>query len=129
MVDFGDEFTIESYRIPWLIWIQLLVLVLLIFLLYCFSFLASDHSDRAGASPSTSQLVSRETQIEKKPIPKNNTTTVVTNCLEISQVWFPSSFFAIFFFNMFLFPVFPPPNPKSSPPLFHVSNLRFHLFL
>jgi hypothetical protein len=38
MVDFGDEFTIESYRIPWLIWIQLLAFILLIFLLYCFSF-------------------------------------------------------------------------------------------
>lgn len=115
MVDFGDELTIESYRIPWLIWIQLLVLVLLIFLLYCFSFLASDHSDRAGDSPSTSRLVSQETQIEKKPIPKNNTTTVVTNCLEISQVWFPSPFFAMFFFNMFLFPV--SPHPTQNPPL------------
>ncbi|KAE7998179.1 hypothetical protein FH972_002748 [Carpinus fangiana] len=85
MVDFGDEFTIESYRIPWLIWIQLLVFVLLVFLLYCFSFLASNHSDRTTASPSASHLVSQETQKEK-PIPKNNSTTVVSNCFEISQV-------------------------------------------
>jgi hypothetical protein len=86
MVDFGDGFTIESYRIPWLIWIQLLVFVLLIFLLYCFSFLASNHSDRTTASPSASHLVSQETQ-KGKPSPKNNSTTVVSNCFEISQVW------------------------------------------
>lgn len=90
MVDFGDEFTIESYRIPWLLWIQLLVFVLLIFLLYCFSFLASNHSDRTSASPSASHLVSQETQ-KGKPIPKNNSTTVVSNCFEISQVWIMDS--------------------------------------
>lgn len=35
MFEFGDELTLESdYKIPWLIWIQILVLFLLIFLLY-----------------------------------------------------------------------------------------------
>ncbi|KAM1017752.1 hypothetical protein ACFX13_048020 [Malus domestica] len=39
MYNFGDEFTIESYRIPWLVWIQVMVMVLLLILLYCFSLL------------------------------------------------------------------------------------------
>ncbi|XP_050292417.1 uncharacterized protein LOC126733240 [Quercus robur] len=87
MFEFGDELTLESYKIPWLIWIQLLVLFLLIFLLYGFSLLASDRSDNysSTASPSTSQLVSNETQIEKS-IPKHNNTSIVTNCLETTQV-------------------------------------------
>ncbi|KAG8383453.1 hypothetical protein BUALT_Bualt04G0014800 [Buddleja alternifolia] len=33
MVDFGEEFIIESYKIPWLIWIQLLIMILLILIL------------------------------------------------------------------------------------------------
>ena len=103
MFDFGDELTLQSYKIPWLIWIQLLVLFLLIFLLYCFSLLASDRSD---ASPSTSRLVSNETQIEK-PIPKHNTTTIVTNCLEITQVWISLPLFSKCLFNIFLFHVVP----------------------
>ncbi|KAF3962196.1 hypothetical protein ACB098_02G123200 [Castanea mollissima] len=87
MFDFGDELTLESYKIPWLIWIQLLVLFLLIFLLYGFSLLASDRSDNysSTASPSTSQLVSNETQIGKS-IPKHNNASIVTNCLETTQV-------------------------------------------
>ncbi|XP_039045686.1 uncharacterized protein LOC120185579 isoform X2 [Hibiscus syriacus] len=37
MFDFGDELTILSNSIPWLIWIQILVMFLLILLLYCFA--------------------------------------------------------------------------------------------
>ncbi|KAI4317202.1 hypothetical protein L6164_025093 [Bauhinia variegata] len=50
MFDFGDEFTVESYRIPWLIWIQLLVLLLLLALLYCFSIVALDLSPSGDVS-------------------------------------------------------------------------------
>ncbi|XP_041009041.1 uncharacterized protein LOC121253165 [Juglans microcarpa x Juglans regia] len=95
MSHFGDdELSIESYRsIPWLIWIQLLILVLLFFLLYCFTLFvpADHHSDQttstAASSTYTSQLVSNETQ-RHRSIPKGNTTTNVTNsCLEtITQV-------------------------------------------
>ncbi|XP_018850896.1 uncharacterized protein LOC109013313 [Juglans regia] len=86
MFDFGDELSIEGYRIPWLIWIQLLVLLLLVCLLYSFTLLASDRLDfTAGASTSASRLVSNETQIDKL-IPKRNTTRIRTNCLEVTQV-------------------------------------------
>lgn len=34
MFDLGNEFVIGSYRVPWLIWIQLLVMILIIILLY-----------------------------------------------------------------------------------------------
>lgn len=47
MVEFGDDWLIDSYRIPWLIWIQFLVMFLLtlvIFLSY-FGFLALDAED------------------------------------------------------------------------------------
>ncbi|XP_020215816.1 uncharacterized protein LOC109799630 [Cajanus cajan] len=49
MLDFGEELTLESFKIPWLIWIQLFVLLLLLALLYCFSIIALDQD----LSPST----------------------------------------------------------------------------
>uniref|UniRef100_A0A3N7FGU5 Uncharacterized protein n=1 Tax=Populus trichocarpa TaxID=3694 RepID=A0A3N7FGU5_POPTR len=54
MFDLGDELPVEGYRIPWLIWIQELVLVLLIILLFCFSFFLSDLSDTTTSSASAS---------------------------------------------------------------------------
>ncbi|TKY60346.1 hypothetical protein E2542_SST17444 [Spatholobus suberectus] len=53
MLDFGEELTLESFRIPWLIWIQLFVLLLLLVLLYCFSIVALDPSHHTTA-PSAS---------------------------------------------------------------------------
>ncbi|GMI67883.1 hypothetical protein like AT5G64880 [Hibiscus trionum] len=53
MFDFGDEVTIESYRIPWLIWIQILVLLLLIMLLYGFTLFVLDFPETPS---SVSQL-------------------------------------------------------------------------
>ncbi|KAG2716482.1 hypothetical protein I3760_03G128700 [Carya illinoinensis] len=86
MFDFGDEFSIEGYRVPWLIWIQLLVLLLLVCLLYSFTLFTSNRLDfTAEASTSASHLVSKETQIEKR-IPKRNTTKIRTNYLETTQV-------------------------------------------
>ncbi|KAL2498732.1 Uncharacterized protein Adt_24282 [Abeliophyllum distichum] len=59
MFDFGDELIIESYKIPWLIWIQLLATILFIILLFGFSIFTSDAASTsitaaAAASPSTS---------------------------------------------------------------------------
>ncbi|KAG8373309.1 hypothetical protein BUALT_Bualt11G0010600 [Buddleja alternifolia] len=54
MPEFGDEFIIESYKLPWLIWIQLLVMILLIILLF-FGFTvfnSETSSSSAAASPS-----------------------------------------------------------------------------
>ncbi|KVI08498.1 hypothetical protein Ccrd_013116 [Cynara cardunculus var. scolymus] len=63
MFEFGDELIIDSYRIPWLIWIQLLVMFLLVILLYYFSTTPSDLSlhfstatATATASPSATGL-------------------------------------------------------------------------
>ncbi|KAF1002284.1 hypothetical protein AG4045_024040 [Apium graveolens] len=71
MFDFGDELIIDTYRIPWLIWIQLIVMFLLILLLYFYTF--DDHSTPSAHDPSSSNPFSsisqepRENQIFKEP--------------------------------------------------------------
>ncbi|KAK0608850.1 hypothetical protein LWI29_036924 [Acer saccharum] len=68
MLDFGEELTIDTLKIPWLIWIQILVLLLLLILLYCFSILSVDLSHNttssSSASPSSgpSLLIKRRSQ-------------------------------------------------------------------
>ncbi|KAI3798549.1 hypothetical protein L1987_33826 [Smallanthus sonchifolius] len=55
MFEFGDELIIDSYRIPWLIWIQLLAMFLLLILLYYLTITPSNlslHLSTASASPS-----------------------------------------------------------------------------
>ncbi|KAJ0096312.1 hypothetical protein Patl1_27530 [Pistacia atlantica] len=93
MLDFGDEFTIETFKIPWLIWIQILILLLLIVLLYCFSLFSSDldtsnsHVKNSSlASPSSpSSSVSTDSALhEKQPALKFNST--VTHRFQPSQV-------------------------------------------
>ncbi|XP_022751032.1 uncharacterized protein LOC111299829 isoform X3 [Durio zibethinus] len=79
MFDFGDELTIESYRIPWLIWIQILVMFLLMLLLYGFSLFALDLPDSASAS------VCSESHLDKTPVFKHNT-RLVSTCFQASQV-------------------------------------------
>ncbi|KAJ8769612.1 hypothetical protein K2173_005215 [Erythroxylum novogranatense] len=90
MYDLGDELTIDSYRIPWLIWIQLLVLFLLIFLLFCFSFSTSDPpkaitpSSPSSSSPSTSGIFTSHDPGLDKSVYKhtNSTSTAATKrCL------------------------------------------------
>ncbi|KAK2384715.1 hypothetical protein QL285_072031 [Trifolium repens] len=51
MFNFEDELVLESFRVPWLIWIQLLVFLLFIVFLFCFTIIASDHT--IHDSPST----------------------------------------------------------------------------
>lgn len=59
MVNSGEEFLmVDSYNIPWLIWIQMFVFFLLLLLLFVFGIVSSDTSDICGLSadsiPSTS---------------------------------------------------------------------------
>ncbi|XP_047961705.1 uncharacterized protein LOC125206495 [Salvia hispanica] len=55
MVGFGDELIIESYKIPWLIWIQLLITILLFLLFFGFAAFTYDASTRSAAPPSGHQ--------------------------------------------------------------------------
>ncbi|KAL8034129.1 hypothetical protein ABFX02_12G007100 [Erythranthe guttata] len=63
MPDFGDEFIIESYKVPWLIWIQLVITVLIIIILFFgFSIFASDPSSSSSTdSPSNSTTAAAAT--------------------------------------------------------------------
>ncbi|KAD5960581.1 hypothetical protein E3N88_12053 [Mikania micrantha] len=53
MFEFGDELIIDSYRIPWLIWIQLLAMFLLIILLCYFTTTSSDLSTPSDSPSAT----------------------------------------------------------------------------
>lgn len=52
MFDLGEELSIESSRIPWLIWIQLIVFLLLL-LLFCFILIAFDPSHDSPTATAT----------------------------------------------------------------------------
>ncbi|KAI3775876.1 hypothetical protein L1987_45632 [Smallanthus sonchifolius] len=52
MFEFGDELIIDRHRIPWLIWIQLLAMFLLVILLYYFTATPSDLSLHFSTSDS-----------------------------------------------------------------------------
>ncbi|XP_058786582.1 uncharacterized protein LOC131661167 isoform X2 [Vicia villosa] len=79
-----NELSVESYRIPWLIWIQLIVLFLLFTLFYCFTI--SDDDD-ASVVPETSSVAAKSfryeeiQRIEKRLLTANNdsNTPVSTN--------------------------------------------------
>ncbi|XP_051140371.1 uncharacterized protein LOC127257891 [Andrographis paniculata] len=51
MVEFGDELMIESFKVPWLIWIQLLVTILLLILLFFGLSVFSLDSSASSAAP------------------------------------------------------------------------------
>ncbi|XP_057806988.1 uncharacterized protein LOC131021764 [Salvia miltiorrhiza] len=54
MSGLGDEFIVESFKVPWLIWIQLIVMFLLIILLFFgFGVFTLEPSSYLAASPST----------------------------------------------------------------------------
>jgi hypothetical protein len=67
MFNFGDELVLESFRVSWLLWIQLLVFLLFLAFLFCFTIIASDHT--IHDSPSTF-----------------HSTHVVTNSLQVTRV-------------------------------------------
>ncbi|XP_028755142.1 uncharacterized protein LOC114714557 [Neltuma alba] len=92
MFDPGDVLAFQSSGIPWLIWIQLVVLFLLVALLYCFTVFALDSSDDASTvaategptaaeSASTSRFLFDEIRQVEKPSGKHDpsTTTFVIN--------------------------------------------------
>nr|XP_027077624.1 uncharacterized protein LOC113701259 [Coffea arabica] len=55
MFDFGDEFVIESQSVPWLIWAQLLVTILLVVILFFgFSIFALDRFSNPSCSSASS---------------------------------------------------------------------------
>ncbi|KAJ9177682.1 hypothetical protein P3X46_012873 [Hevea brasiliensis] len=91
MFDYGDEFTIETYRIPWLIWIQILIFFLLIFLLCCFSVFTSDLSHyntktpSSSTSPSSLASASASTYLNN-PLLNHSTTTTLANRLQHNQI-------------------------------------------
>ncbi|KAJ9170300.1 hypothetical protein P3X46_018419 [Hevea brasiliensis] len=89
MFDLGDEFTVESYRIPWLIWIQILIFFLLIFLLCCFSVFTSDpsHSDTKtiSCSSTSSSSVAAASYLNKSLL-NHSTTTTLANRLHHHQI-------------------------------------------
>ncbi|KAH7520700.1 hypothetical protein FEM48_Zijuj08G0173000 [Ziziphus jujuba var. spinosa] len=86
MFDFGDELTVESYRVPWLIWIQALVMFLLIILLYCFSIFDLSDTDNHTSSTASPSSSSRRVSNDAHPLSKLNTTTrFVSNRLQTTQ--------------------------------------------
>lgn len=115
MFDFGDELTIQSYGIPWLIWIQLLILLLIIVFLYCCSIFAFESSDEyASASPSVVPFASSRSDVDKSR--RNSTAGTVTGsihskvCLFFSPLFFFGSFWLarkeILSFNYVIFFLF-----------------------
>lgn len=98
MLDFGEGLTLENLSVPWLIWIQLLVLLLLLALLFGFSIIALDPSHHSIA-PTASTIQQQQQQ------PSNYHSTAVTNRLQTTRVHpFP---FLPFFFYPFGFLCFP----------------------
>ncbi|WVZ22028.1 hypothetical protein V8G54_000572 [Vigna mungo] len=77
MLDFGGELTLESLSVPWLIWIQLLVLLLLLALLFGFSIIALDPSHHSVAPTAST------TQQQQQP--SNYHSTAVTNRLQTTR--------------------------------------------
>lgn len=76
MFDFGDELTI--HRIPWLVWIQLLIMLLIIVFLYCCSIIAFDFSgDDSATSPSV-LFASAGSDVDK-PLRNSNAGAVISS--------------------------------------------------
>jgi len=82
MLDFGKEVTLENLSVPCLIWIQLLVLLLLLALLFSFSIIALD--------PTASTT-------EQQHQPSNYHSTAVTNRFQTTRVH-PFPFLCFFFY-------------------------------
>nr|GLL19522.1 uncharacterized protein LOC109174169 [Ipomoea trifida] len=74
MYEFGEGLIIESYKVPWLIWIQLLVMILIVLLLFFgFSLFTLDLPDNSSpnssaAGPSSSGGAAGQTH-GKGPLP------------------------------------------------------------
>lgn len=97
MLDFGVELTLESYRIPWLIWIQLIVLLLLLVLFFLLSF---DDSPTPTSTASASASVSASAPAATHLHNHDSSSTALTNRLQNTRVHLPTT---PFFFLCFLF--------------------------
>lgn len=76
MFDLNEELVIESFRVPWLIWIQLIVTILLVIVLFCgFSIFSADLSSypTCGSAPSSS--FTDNCSLEKAPLPCENSSS------------------------------------------------------
>ncbi|CAI0428800.1 unnamed protein product [Linum tenue] len=67
MFNFGDELTLQSSRIPWLIWIQILVLALIIFLFYSFSITPTDDASLSSSSAGPASADSPSSSYRRDP--------------------------------------------------------------
>ncbi|KAJ8557326.1 hypothetical protein K7X08_002951 [Anisodus acutangulus] len=74
MYEYGEEMIIESYKVPWLIWIQLIVMILLVLLLF-FGFNVLDLPNDTGSSSSCGPTGSSHGNI-----PSNSTSTLQQKC-------------------------------------------------
>ncbi|XP_022871769.1 uncharacterized protein LOC111390871 isoform X2 [Olea europaea var. sylvestris] len=120
MLDFGDELIIESYKIPWLIWIHLLVTILFIILI-CFGFniFTSDFSQNpsinmTSASPSSSNTSqsnqissSQRTKVNENQRIKRDAGTSGQTMIEEVQECEESSLNDSIFFRLFRHPNHP----------------------
>ncbi|CAI8598772.1 unnamed protein product [Vicia faba] len=59
-----NKLSVESYQIPWLIWIQLIVLFLLFAIFYCFT-ISDDDGATASISPETSSVSAKSFRFEE----------------------------------------------------------------
>ncbi|KAL1326914.1 hypothetical protein HN51_037037 [Arachis hypogaea] len=86
MLDFGEELSLESYRIPCLIWIQLIVFFLLLALFFLLS--SDDSSTASASSASASASAATNPRRQKSLVNGNNnhhhvsTSTALTNRLQ-----------------------------------------------
>lgn len=88
MLDFGEELTRETLKIPWLIWIQIIVLLLLVILLYCFSLFPLDLSQESTCNnTNTSTTLPSSSSSSSAPVVLKQNTTTFRNHLQPSQVW------------------------------------------
>ncbi|ESR41276.1 hypothetical protein CICLE_v10027326mg [Citrus x clementina] len=86
MLDFGEELTRETLKIPWLIWIQIIVLLLLVILLYCFSLFPLDLSQEGTCNnTNTSTTLPSSSSSSSAPVVLKQNTTTFRNHLQPSQ--------------------------------------------
>nr|XP_043633894.1 uncharacterized protein LOC122605081 [Erigeron canadensis] len=77
MFEFGDELIIDSYRIPWLIWIQLFAMFLLVILVYYFTTTPSDLSTPSPSFVNGSILSFQDSKARENEIEAGTSTSEV----------------------------------------------------
>ncbi|KAL9459230.1 hypothetical protein AB3S75_002590 [Citrus x aurantiifolia] len=85
MLDFDEELTRETLKIPWLIWIQIIVLLLLVILLYCFSLFPLDLSQESTCNNTNTCTTLPSSSSSSAPVVLKQNTTTFRNHLQPSQ--------------------------------------------